>query len=123
MNAVVGQMLRCTIHELNEDRQWNDLLPMIEFAINSLPNTSSGCSEFSLNFGFHPVVPIELVKGNNVSPEESVNSFSTEIESNMGCSKEEIRHTQELQAQCYNQKHRHVRFKKNDLVILSTVNL
>ena len=38
MNAVIVQMLRCTIHKLNEVIEWDSLLPTIELTINSLPN-------------------------------------------------------------------------------------
>ena len=62
MNAVIGQMLRCTIHEMNETREWNSLLPTIELAINSLSNRSTGYSSFYLTYGFHPTVPTELIE-------------------------------------------------------------
>ena len=42
MNAVIGQMLRCTLHELQEIRYWDSLLPTLELAINYLPNRSTG---------------------------------------------------------------------------------
>ena len=64
MNAVIGQMLRCTIHEMNEGREWKKLLPIIELAINSSVNRSTGYTPFFLNYGFDPVIPAVLVKGN-----------------------------------------------------------
>ena len=64
MNAVIGQMLRCTIHAMNEDREWKKLLPMIELAINSSVNRSTRQTPFFLNYGFDPVVPADLIKGN-----------------------------------------------------------
>ena len=64
MNAVIGQMLRCTIHKLNQVRDWDSLLPTIELAINSLPNCNTGYSPFFFNYGFHPTMPVELIKGN-----------------------------------------------------------
>ena len=72
MNAVIGQMLRCTIHELNEGREWDSLLPTIEIAINSLPNRNTGYSPFYLNYGFHPTVPAELIKGNEEIRQETI---------------------------------------------------
>ena len=61
MNSVVGQMLRCIIHE-NRDSSWDSLLPTVEMTINSLPNSSTGYSPFFLNYGHHPVLPVELLK-------------------------------------------------------------
>ena len=46
MNSVIGQMLRCTIHELGEPRNWKNLLPTIELAINSSPNRNTGIHSF-----------------------------------------------------------------------------
>ena len=75
MNAVIGQMLRCTIHEFNEGREWDSLLPTIELAINSLPNRSTGYSPFFLNYGVHPAVPAELIKGNEEIRQETIANF------------------------------------------------
>ena len=75
MNAVIGQMLRCTIHELNEVREWDSLLPTIELAINSFPNYSIGYSPFFLNQCFHPTMLVELIKGNEEIRQEMIASF------------------------------------------------
>ena len=74
MNAVVGQMLRCIIHE-QKSGHWDSLLPMVEIAINSLPNSSTGYSPFFLNHGYHPVLPIELLKGDEDVNLEAVGNF------------------------------------------------
>ena len=65
MNSVIGQMLRCTIHEMNEGREWKKLLPIIELAINSSVNRSTEYTPFYLNYGFELVVPADLIKGMN----------------------------------------------------------
>ena len=72
-NAIIGQMLRCTIHKLNEARDWDSLLPKIELPINSLSNYSTGYSPFYLNYGFHPNVP-ELMKTNEETRQETIAS-------------------------------------------------
>ena len=41
MNAVIGQMLRCTLSSLERTRDWDLCLPTIELAINSAPNRST----------------------------------------------------------------------------------
>ena len=62
MNAVVGQMLRCVIHE---DRvgNWDSYLTTVEMTINSYPNSSTRYSPFFVNYGYHPIAPVELLKG------------------------------------------------------------
>ena len=68
-------MLRCTIYQLNEVREWDSLLPTIELAIDSLPNHSTGYSPFFLNYGFHPTVPKELINGNEEIRQETIANF------------------------------------------------
>ena len=79
MNAVVGQMLRCTIGN-EKGKNWDYLLPSIEMTINSLPNSSTGYSSFFLNYGYHPTVPIELLKGNEEIRNEVVDNFVNRVQ-------------------------------------------
>ena len=76
MNAVIGKMLRCTIYEMNEVREWKRLFPMIELAINSSVNRSTGYTPFFLNYGFDPVVPVDLIKGNERVQNAQILNFS-----------------------------------------------
>ena len=75
MNAVAGQTLRCLIHNSNDLRRWEILLPTVELVINSLPNSSTGFSPFYLNYGYELVTPIELLRGDELAKTESVASF------------------------------------------------
>ena len=64
MNSVVSQTLRCLLHEKNEKKEWEILLPTVEMVINSMPNSSTGFSPYYLNYGHEPVMPIQLLCGN-----------------------------------------------------------
>ena len=75
MNAVIGQMLRCTVHESNEAQEWNSLLPTIELAIRSSPNRSTGYYPFFLNYSFHPTMPATLMKGNEERRTKTIAKF------------------------------------------------
>ena len=44
------------------------VLPTVEMVINSLPNRSTGYSPFFLVYGYHPVLPVELLKGDEERP-------------------------------------------------------
>ena len=81
MNGVVGQTLRCLIHESNDIRSWEILLPTVELVINSLPNSSTGFSSFYLNYGYEPVAPIQLLRGDELAKTESVASFVQRVAS------------------------------------------
>ena len=72
MNAVIGQTLRCLIHDSNEMKTWDSLLPTVELVVNSLPNSSTGFSPFYLNYGYEPVTPIELLRGNELDKTEAM---------------------------------------------------
>ena len=59
MNSVVSQTLRCLIHSLENEKNWRQIIPRVEMSINSLPNRSIGFSPFFLNYGYHPVAPVQ----------------------------------------------------------------
>ena len=54
---------------------WKDYLPTVEMVINSLPNRSTGYSPFFLMYGYHPVLPVELLKGDESTNVETVSKF------------------------------------------------
>ena len=70
MNAVIGHMLRCTLERMNENKNWAEILSIVELAINSMPNKSSGHSPFYLYYGYHPTVPIDLIDGGEMTRNE-----------------------------------------------------
>ena len=43
--------------------RWKDFLPTVEMVVNSLLNWSTGYSPFFLMYGYHPVLLVELLKG------------------------------------------------------------
>ena len=59
-NKLLEQTLRCTIHQLGESRNWVDLLPSVEFVVNNAPSRATGYSAFYLNYGYHPLHPLQL---------------------------------------------------------------
>ena len=79
MNQLVSQTLHCVIHQLGDASDWKTHLATVEFAINSLPNRSTGYRPFYLNYGYHPVVPSELLKGDEDIRNEAVSLCFTEI--------------------------------------------
>ena len=55
--------------------KWKDLLPTVEMVINSLPNRSIRYSPFFLMYGYHPVPPVELLKGDEATNVETLSKF------------------------------------------------
>ena len=123
MNAVVSQTLRCLIHNSNEMITWEILLPTVELVVNSLPNASTGFSPFYLNYGYEPVMPIQLLKGDELTKTESVTAFVQRLSSDWKLARQNLDRSVRMQAKYYDKKHRDVRYKVGDLVLLSTRNL
>ena len=97
-------MLLCTLSKMNENKNWVDILSIVELAINSMPKMSIGHSVFYLNYGYHPTVPSDLINGREMTQNEFLNEFC------MGLSNQ----TTEICSRCtkknYNEYHRMVGF-------------
>ena len=123
MNAVVSQTLQCPIHNSNDMKIWEIILPTVELVINSLPNSSNGFSPFYLNYGYEPVTPIQLLWGDELATTESVASFVQRVASDWKLARQNLDRSVRLQQKYYDKKHRGVGYKVGDLVLLSTRNL
>ena len=123
MNAVVGQTLRCLIHETNEMRKWEILLPTVELVINSLPNSSTGFTPFYISYGYEPVTPIQLLRGDEIASTESVDAFTKRTTSDWKLARENLDRSVRLQQKYYDKRHRDAKYKVGNLVLLSTRNL
>ena len=123
MNAVVSQTFRCLIHDSKNVKSWEILLPTVEMAINSSPNQSTGFNPFFLIYGFEPVMPIQLLWGDESSKTESVASFIQRVTSDWSLARKNLQRSVGLQQKYYDQKHRDVHYNVGDLVLLSTRNL
>ena len=75
MNAIVSQTLRCLMTDVTDMTRWKDFLPTVEMVINSLPNKSTGYSPFFLMYRYYPVLPVELLKGDESTNVETVLRF------------------------------------------------
>ena len=58
--------------DLNRRREF---LPTVEMVVNLFPNRSTGYSPFYLMYGYHLVVPIELLKGDELTNVETLWKF------------------------------------------------
>ena len=123
MNAVVSQTIRCIIHDNGNIKDWEKILPTVELATNSLPNQSTGFSPFFLNYGYEPVTPVQLVKGNEEIKTESIGSFVRRITSIWELARDNLKRSVNLQAKYYDKKHRSVEFDEGEMVLLSSRSL
>ena len=97
MNAVVTQALWCLLHKTTELKQWKIALPKVEMVINSLPNSSTGFQPFYLIYGHEPVMPVQLLEGNEKISTKSVASFIRRVTSDWELARENLKRSVGLQ--------------------------
>ena len=91
--------------------------------INSYPNSSTGYSPFFLNYGYHPIAPVELLKGDEDIKIEAVENFVSRVQHVWNQAKKNLLSSVEKQQKYYNMHHRAVEHRVGDLVLLSSKNL
>ena len=123
MNAVVSQTLRCLMSNVTDLHRWTDYLPAIEMVVNSLPNRSTGYSPFFLMYGYHPVLPVELLKGDESTNVETLSKFLDRTQEVWRSARVQMEKAVVAQKRYYDQKHRDVQFAVGDTVLLSTQKL
>ena len=78
------------MHQLAETRHWVDLLPVIEFAINSTPNRMTGYTGIYLNDGFHPLHPLQLIDTSPQTNMEGVMSLTARLQNDFEVAKAQL---------------------------------
>ena len=127
MNRLVGEVLR---HFVCADQtDWAELLPMVEFAINSAPNRSTGYTPVYLNYGREPLVPADLLSpaatpatgaGGSAAAEE----LAARLRGALERAKDAIRLAKEKQAEYANRSRADApEYKRGNWVLLSTEHL
>ena len=94
-NQLLEQTLICTIHQVAKTRPWIDLLPVIEFAVNSTPNCMTDYTGFYLNYGFHPLHPLQLLDSPDHTNVENVVRFTSRLQGDFMVVKEQLHRTQQ----------------------------
>ena len=123
MNQVVEQVIRCSLDQEKRIKDWDLVLPTIEFVVNSSVNKSIGYSPFFLMHGYHPVSPVELIRDREDSKLENVNEFLNRMNDTWNKAKQNMNQAQE-RMKTYEDRRRHkMNFEENDKVLLNTQNL
>ena len=123
MNAVVSQTLRCLMSDVSDLSKWIDMLATVEMVVNSLPNRSTGYSPFFLMYGYHPVLPVELLKGDEATNVETMAKFLGRTQEIWRSARAQMEKAIVTQKAYYDKKHRDINFAVGDLVLLNTQNL
>ena len=119
-NKLLEQTLRCTIHQLGETRNWVEVLPSIEFAVNNTPNRTTGYSAFYLNYGFHPLHPLQLLHSPEETRNEAVVQFTARMQADFQAAGQQLNQARQQMMQQTDSSRRLLEFQEGDLVLLST---
>jgi hypothetical protein len=118
MNCTIEQVLHCYI-DYNQ-KNWDELTPLVEFAINSHRQASTEHSPFFLNYGFHPRTPDEASLPD--SPFPNARHSIVEIQSTLTAVKDILAEAQERQRTYANQRRSDLTFTPGDKVIIRMIN-
>ena len=119
MNRTTEGILRTHVNHWRND--WDEFLPMTEFAINQAENASTGFSPFELLYGQKPNKLIDLVDKDETVP--AADQFFKRMQIAIKVAREAIIEAQKKQKEYADKKRRDHDFKIGDMVMLSTANL
>ena len=123
-NRMIEDFLR---HYVNASQDnWDDLLPVAEYALNNAYQESIKGTPFELNYGQHPLNPLLLAtskSGHSRSQQPSVQAFHARMSTAMHKAKEALRQAQDRQKRYADEHRREVALVVGQLVLLKTQNL
>jgi transposase InsO family protein len=120
-NQVMEQVLRAYVSY--DQKDWEELLPLVEFSINNTISASTGQTPYYTNFGYHPRVP-SSVMGNDLDTRSPLAAdFHERLAKLQEDVAKRIHEAQARQKRLADQNRSEYTFNKGDLVLLSTQNL
>ena len=118
-NRTLEDMLRHYINPSQND--WDQHLAAIEFAINNSWQESTKETPFFLNYGHHPLTPIQLSNGSVTVPK--ANTFVQNMHERISQAKLCLQQAQARQKAYADTHRRDVSFTEGDQILLSTKNI
>ena len=98
-------------------QNWDELLPLVEFAINNSQSSTTGHSPFFLNTGLHPLLP--AFHGQSLDNPASLTT-SEAIRDNLALATDLIKKAQDTQQHYANQHRRPFELQPFDQVLLNS---
>ena len=118
-NRVLEEMLRAFVGPLQDD--WDDLLPMAEFAVNAAWQESVRETPFFLNYGRHPVTP--ATHGLPTASHPAAADLATRIRTSVERAQRLLQGAQDRQKRYADARRRERSFAEGERVLLSTRNI
>ena len=118
-NRSIGQIL-CTVVR-NDQKDWANKCPMVEFAMNSNVSSTTGFAPFELNQGYMPRISILMPIDTQY---QGVKQFAIQARANLTAAHDAIIENHVKQMFQANKKCKaDIAYKKDDMIYLSTQNL
>jgi hypothetical protein len=118
-NRVIEEVLR---HFITGDHtNWEDLLPLVAFAINNAKSASTGETPFFLNHGTHPGTPASVGLPEGKLP--ALDAVFSEMGATLTRARELLKAAQDRQKAYADKSRSPHTFQEGQLVLLSTKNL
>ena len=113
-NRTVGEMIRSFVND--EQTDWDEYLSVLELAMNSAKQASTGFSPFAMVYGREAPLPIDVKLKTPVSTEANpaVGELHRKLEEMWKRATESIKKAQERQKRVADAKRREVQFKVGD---------
>jgi hypothetical protein len=117
MNRTLEEMLRSFV--AYDMRDWDTLLPAVEFAYNDSVQGSTRHSPFFMNYGFNPRSPVGLLPQSRPARCPAAADVLNRITVAVGQAKANLAAAQQQQAKYYDARRRQLTFAVGDKVLLS----
>jgi hypothetical protein len=118
VNRVIEEMMRSYISP--SQREWNELLPLVEFAINNSWQEAVQSTPFFLNYGYHPLTPADAGLPVRVP---GAAKYVRDLEQIVKDARRKWAEAQERMKQRASDHRREVSYEPGQLVMLSTANI
>jgi hypothetical protein len=119
MNRTVEETLRHYVSPNHTD--WDNHLPMIEFAINNALQLATSQTPFYMHTGFHPLTPLSHTQQAASNPQAAVVRVAWQTRVQLAT--EKLKNAQNRQKQLLDNKRRDVTYKVHDMVLLNSKNI
>lgn len=127
VNRVVEEILRHYVSENQDD--WDTMLPVVEYAINTAQHESTGYTPFYLCHGYEPETPAAFVHGvtsvlvGELSSNDAAERYVQRMHETLQTARENLRKAKQQQRLYADMHRRDWQFKVGDWAWLSTQNL
>jgi transposase InsO family protein len=120
-NRTIEDILRSCVNLKQND--WDEMLPLAEFAYNNSKQVSTGFSPFYLNTGQHPGLPSSSVAPAATNGNATAEEMLERLFSDLKVAEANVSAAQSKQQQYANQHRRESEFEEGEKVLLETANI